>query len=176
MTEDDAYCELGDDRRGPSHFPILQPQFRQPARPKQMPTRDRYRATHYGHHRYDDVEDDGSEELMFDSFGTIFAIMSREHLTESIQMTEFSSSRISTVSNKLNRIERGCRLRPARRNSLVVRQMRLHRSRISLVQCRHRRKHRTELRGDLISPRRRIGLMKMMRIIRATLKDPCLDS
>jgi hypothetical protein len=74
MAEDDAYYDLGDDRGGPSHFPILQPQFRHPARPVQVPTRDLFRATHYSDHQYDDVEDDGSEGLRFDSFGTPSAI------------------------------------------------------------------------------------------------------
>jgi hypothetical protein len=72
MAEDAAYYGFGDERGGPpSHFPVLQPQFRQPARPVQVPTRDRFRATQYGGYRYDDVEDDGkeSEGLRFDSFG-----------------------------------------------------------------------------------------------------------
>jgi hypothetical protein len=69
MAEDDAYYRFEDrDRGGPSHFPILQPQLRQPVRP--VPTRDRFRSTQYGGRGYDDVEDDGvSEGMRLDSFG-----------------------------------------------------------------------------------------------------------
>lgn len=62
--DEDAYHRLDDRERGrPSHFPVLQPQFRQPARP--APSRDRFRNT-----QYDDFEDDGtSDGMRFDSFG-----------------------------------------------------------------------------------------------------------
>ncbi|KAH3959256.1 hypothetical protein HBH69_034570 [Parastagonospora nodorum] len=63
MADDDnAYYRLDDRERRPSHFPVLQPQFKQPARP--IPSRDRFRNM-----QYDDVEDDGmSEGMRFDSF------------------------------------------------------------------------------------------------------------
>jgi ATP-dependent DNA helicase HFM1/MER3 len=77
--DDEAYYRFGDrDRRGPSQFPILQPQFRQPARP--VPTRDRYQAPQYQEATYDEVEDDGpygrDDGLQFDSFGMCWQSLS----------------------------------------------------------------------------------------------------
>jgi ATP-dependent DNA helicase HFM1/MER3 len=65
--DDEAYYHFDDhEPRHATHFPLLQPQFKQPARP--VPTRDRFRST-----QYDDVVDDGaygrSEGIQFDSFG-----------------------------------------------------------------------------------------------------------
>jgi hypothetical protein len=69
MAEDGAYLDFGGERGGPSHFPVLQPQFKQAARPTHAPTRDRFRVPQYGDNRYDDVEDDASGGLRLDSFG-----------------------------------------------------------------------------------------------------------
>jgi ATP-dependent DNA helicase HFM1/MER3 len=56
-------------RRHASSYNILQPQFKQPARP--AAARDRYRATQYDNPMYDVVEDDVaySQGTQFDSFG-----------------------------------------------------------------------------------------------------------
>jgi ATP-dependent DNA helicase HFM1/MER3 len=55
--------------RHTSHYDILQPQFKQPAR--QIAPRDRYRVKQYENPMYDVVEDDGAyvENSHFDSFG-----------------------------------------------------------------------------------------------------------
>ncbi|RAR07973.1 atp-dependent dna helicase mer3 [Stemphylium lycopersici] len=60
--------ERADHPRHASRYDILQPQFRQPARP--VPLRDRYRSTQYGHAVYDAVEDDHvyDHDPQFDSF------------------------------------------------------------------------------------------------------------
>jgi ATP-dependent DNA helicase HFM1/MER3 len=52
-----------------ARYDILQPQFKQPARP--VPARDRYRATQHDNPMYDVVEDENtySQGPQFDSFG-----------------------------------------------------------------------------------------------------------
>jgi len=56
--------------RRASRYDVLQPQFKQPARP--VAQRDRYRATQYCDPMYDVVEDDNTYDqgLQLDSFGT----------------------------------------------------------------------------------------------------------
>jgi ATP-dependent DNA helicase HFM1/MER3 len=69
----------GAPRRHASSYNILQPQFKQPARP--AAARDRYRATQYDNHMYDVVEDDSaySQGVQFDSFGMPSLCLSREN-------------------------------------------------------------------------------------------------
>ncbi|KAH7082908.1 nucleotide-sugar transporter-domain-containing protein [Paraphoma chrysanthemicola] len=69
--ESNSYYRFDDrSQRGPSQFPVSQPQVRQVA--PTAPNRDRFRTTRYRHAAYDDVEDyDRSEDdgqMKFDSF------------------------------------------------------------------------------------------------------------
>ena len=70
---DDCYDlnDREDASQRPSHYNMMRPQFRQPAR--QPTQRDRYRATQYDDPMYDVVEDEEpyDRNAPFDSFGKL---------------------------------------------------------------------------------------------------------